>query len=720
MVSRELGALPPGVQLICLILLLFICRITSHFLSYQEKGTFMQYRPEIDGLRAVAVLPVILFHAGFSVFSGGFVGVDIFFVISGYLITTIIYKEMAQGRFSMWRFYERRARRILPALFVVSLICIPFAWLWMLPNEFKDFSQSLVGVATFSSNILFWRENGYFAGSAELKPLLHTWSLAVEEQFYILYPPFLLALYRFVPKLLFATISLGALVSLGLAQWASSSHPSANFYLLPTRAWELGVGALVAIYLHQLRSIAVSQEAIVYSANTSLVRPLREVAGLMGLALIGYAIFVFDETTPFPSFWTLIPVVGTALIILAVDGDTLTGRLLSLRILVGIGLISYSAYLWHQPLFAFAKIRLFEGVPEGVMWILIAATFTLAWLTWLIIETPTRKHFKLPRPQVLTAAAASCLAVGIIGGLGWIKDGLPGRTAPSGLSFSQLDSAEMTKVNHGLSSTCEGSFTLSPDCRTGEYPSVMVWGDSYAMHLMQALSSSQASKEYDFIQFTKSVCAPIFSLALTNHKYGHSWSMGCIDFNNQVKEWLKENIDVEYVIMSSPMGIISNKTYDSSGKLHPISESLVMEKLNETADYIRSLGKTPIFISPPPRTGDNLARCVIGNLIFGNEGSEISCNFTYEETSSDHKRVTHFLRNPDLNIAIVDLSNYLCDESKCKAVVESTNIFRDRGHLSQAGSALIGRENNLLGVAMDVADSFSATEMATFQENHQQ
>ncbi|MEX1197408.1 MAG: acyltransferase [Pseudohongiellaceae bacterium] len=173
----------------------------------------MVYRPEVDGLRAFAVIPVILFHAGFDHFSGGFVGVDVFFVISGYLITNIIYKEMEQGRFSIMRFYERRARRILPALFLVCVACIPFAWFWMLPGEFRDFSKSLFGVATFTSNFLFWRESGYFADPSELKPLLHTWSLAVEEQFYILYPPILLLLYRLVPERLLFIIGLGVLAS---------------------------------------------------------------------------------------------------------------------------------------------------------------------------------------------------------------------------------------------------------------------------------------------------------------------------------------------------------------------------------------------------------------------------------------------------------------------------------------------------------------------------
>lgn len=677
----------------------------------------MHYRPEVDGLRAVAVLPVILFHAGFSAFSGGFVGVDVFLVISGYLITTIIYQEMAQGRFSMWRFYERRARRILPALFVVCLACILFAWLWMMPKEFEDFSQSLVGVATFTSNILFWRESGYFADPAELKPLLHTWSLAVEEQFYILYPPLLLALYHFVPKRLFFIISLGALSSLGLSHYASSEHPSANFYLLPSRAWELGIGALVALYLHQKGAAANATGTNSTRASAALSRLIREVAGLIGLTLIGYSIFVFDKTTPFPSLWTLIPVIGTALIILAANCDTLIGRLLRLRILVGIGLISYSAYLWHQPLFAFARIRLFEGVPGWVYWVMIAATFALAWLTWLTLEVPARKRLKLPRFQILSGAVAGCAAVGLVGVLGWANQGVPNRIAPSGVSFSELDTAELAKVNHGLSRACEGSFTLSPECRTGERPSVMVWGDSNAMHLMQALASSKASIDIELIQFTKYACAPIFDLSITNHKYSKSWAERCIDFNNSVKKWLKKDTDVRYVVMSSPMGIIQNSTYDSRGKLNLPSEALVMKKMNETAQYLRGLGKTPVFISPPPRTGENLSRCPIGNLVFGlNQERVNNCNFTYDDFSSTHKIVARFLNDADLQLPVINLSDYLCNEKACAVTIENTNIFLDSGHLSQAGSALLGKRHNLLGVAIEAADSFMATKAISQNE----
>jgi peptidoglycan/LPS O-acetylase OafA/YrhL len=209
-----------------------------------------KYRPEIDGLRAVAVIPVILFHAGFESFSGGYVGVDVFFVISGYLITSIIYGEIQNKTFSIILFYERRARRILPALIFVSAVCIPFAWMWMLPNDFEDFSRSLVAVSVFASNIFFWRDSGYFSVAVELKPLLHTWSLGVEEQFYILFPVILLLCRKVSARATVTIVMLGTIASIVLAEFGSRTYPAATFYLIPTRAWELGIGVLLAIHAH--------------------------------------------------------------------------------------------------------------------------------------------------------------------------------------------------------------------------------------------------------------------------------------------------------------------------------------------------------------------------------------------------------------------------------------------------------------------------------------
>lgn len=334
----------------------------------------LSYRPEIDGLRALAVIPVILFHAGFELFSGGFVGVDVFFVISGYLITSILIEDIENKRFSIAHFYERRARRILPALFVVMFTCIPFAWMWMMPDQLRDFAQSLIAVSFFASNILFWRESDYFAAAAEEKPLLHTWSLAVEEQYYLLFPIFLILAWRFGKNRVFWLIVVMAGISLLLSEWGWRKQPTANFYLAPTRAWELFAGSIAA-FIVQKKGI---------QKNNFIA--------LIGLLAILFSIFVYDKNTPFPSLYAAVPVIGTVLLILYADKKTYAAKLLSNKTFVGIGLISYSAYLWHQPLFAFARIELIEPPSNILMGFLVLATFLLAYGSWKYIEKPFRQR----------------------------------------------------------------------------------------------------------------------------------------------------------------------------------------------------------------------------------------------------------------------------------------------------------------------------------------
>jgi peptidoglycan/LPS O-acetylase OafA/YrhL len=367
----------------------------------------MKYRREIDGLRAVAVVPVILFHAGFASFEGGYVGVDVFFVISGYLITSILIEDLERGRFSIARFYERRARRILPALFFMMICCVPFAWAWMVPSEFRDFSQAVIAVTLFVSNILFWQKTDYFAPAAEENPLLHTWSLAVEEQFYIVFPLLLLVLWRFGRNPVLWSIVLLSLASLALAEWGSRNAPVANFFLIVPRIWELGAGAICALVLHG--------------------RPVREntILSTLGLGLIVVSVFAFDGNTPFPSLYALAPVGGTALIVLFAGPGTPVGRLLSLPAFVGIGLISYSAYLWHQPLFAFARIRSFGHVEDGLLLALAVASLGLGWLSWRFVERPFRKGGRLlPRQSgVFAASAVGIVALMGFGLYGHLSDG---------------------------------------------------------------------------------------------------------------------------------------------------------------------------------------------------------------------------------------------------------------------------------------------------------
>jgi peptidoglycan/LPS O-acetylase OafA/YrhL len=374
----------------------------------------LKYRREIDGLRAIAVIPVIFFHADFTVFSGGFVGVDIFFVISGYLITSIIVKDIADGDFSIINFYERRARRILPALFFVILISLPFAYYIQLPSELKNYSQSLFSVTVFSSNIFFWLTSGYFSTASELKPLLHTWSLAVEEQFYIFFPIYLLLVWRFRKRWVLASIITLGVISLALAQWASDTMPDAAFYLLPTRAWELMIGASVAIillYSGPKKTIALNQKLT------------NELLSCLGLVMIFIAILLYDRNTPFPSFYTLVPTIGTALIIASSTSNTLTGRLLGSSPLVGIGLVSYNAYLWHQPIFAFTRAYKLSAPSSLLLLLLSFCCFLLAYISWRYIEKPFRSEKQFSRKQVFQFSIAVSSIFASIGLLGHLTNG---------------------------------------------------------------------------------------------------------------------------------------------------------------------------------------------------------------------------------------------------------------------------------------------------------
>ena len=348
----------------------------------------MQYRRDIDGLRAFAVLPVIFFHAGFPLFSGGFVGVDIFFVISGYLITGILLSELERGTFSIVSFYERRARRILPALFFVIAVSAILAWCWLLPGDMRDFSDSVFAVALFFSNILFWRRTDYFATSSELAPLLHTWSLAVEEQFYVFFPVLLILAWRFARPHMLTLIILLSAASIIIAQWGVANEPGAAFYLLPTRGWELALGAAIATWCHK-------------KPVPTLGPVLNQALSLLGLILIVGSIFLYDENTPSPVLAMLAPTVGTGLIILYARPATWVARLLGLQPLVTVGLLSYSAYLWHQPLFAFARHRSLHAPDDRLYLALSALSIGLAWLSWRWVERPFRDRTRTNRRQIL-------------------------------------------------------------------------------------------------------------------------------------------------------------------------------------------------------------------------------------------------------------------------------------------------------------------------------
>ena len=420
------------------------------------------YRPEIDGLRALAVVPVILFHAGFASFAGGYVGVDVFFVISGYLIASIIVEEMRGGRFSFVTFFERRARRIIPALYAVLLVTLPLGWLFMLPDNYENLGQSVFATVGVSNNVLLWLTSGYWDLSNEFKPLLHTWSLGVEEQFYFVFPLVMLALVPRGTRTMMWVFAISAVLSLLLAQWFMMSKPVAAFFLLPMRAWELLLGAMFAV---------TRTPGVPHQVSRG---PLASVLAWIGLALILAPVFLYDSRTPFPGVAALPPTVGTLLVIMFASSSNAVGRLLSLRWIVAIGLVSYSAYLWHQPLFAFIRLLSAEHPAAWVWAAAIAATGVLAFLSWRFIEQPFRSRERFSR----TAIFAMTIVVGaVLGGAGLAIDrtsGFPERVpAIGGATDGGGRQARATYVDRVYSLRTE---RFADDGRT----KVLVLGNSYA------------------------------------------------------------------------------------------------------------------------------------------------------------------------------------------------------------------------------------------------
>ena len=455
----------------------------------------MNYRREVDGLRAVAVTTVILFHAGVAGFGGGFLGVDIFFVISGFLISSILMHEMEADRFSLARFYERRARRILPALFVMMALVTVAATAELMPDDLMRFGRSLVAVPLFVSNLLFRRESGYFAPVNELKPLLHTWSLAVEEQFYLLFPLLLLLLRRRTRGFVLAFFGLVFAVSLAAAEWGSIHRPSPAFFWLPTRFWEPLAGFFVACAVRAGWRDRLSPKASSWLST-------------LGLLLVFVAIAASDSNTRTPSLFTLVPVVGTMMYLTWSRPTDPAGWLLSTRAMVGVGLVSYSAYLWHQPLFALGRYLLREGFDWRVEVGLIALTFALAYASWRWIEQPFRDA-RFNRSQIFRwSLAGSLLFIGL-GSVGIATDGFAQRYLSS-LNPADKERYEVMKRNTGeaverdqkqlgacqfLSGVVTPAFEARFDaCAASHGKADFVVGDSHGLQIFGALAQADRTR----------------------------------------------------------------------------------------------------------------------------------------------------------------------------------------------------------------------------------
>ncbi len=628
----------------------------------------MNYRPEIDGLRAVAVLAVILSHANFTAFGGGFIGVDVFFVLSGYLITSIILEEYSRGDFSLARFYQRRAKRILPALFFVLACSAAVAWFWLLPGAYEDFSKSLMLTALSVSNFYFLKKTDYFAADAAEVPLLHTWSLGVEEQFYLLFP--LLFLFRLRIRTIFAVVAALAVASLIASEIGAWRFPSANYYLLPTRAWEILAGSLCAFYLQ------------------GRTRPKNGYLAALGLVCIACAIFLFEPSTRVPSLAALLPVGGTMLLILCSHEKDVAGRLLSQSPLVWIGRISFSAYLWHQPVFAFSRIRSLEPPTPVMMLGLIALVFVLAALSWRFVEQPFRRAKPDGRKVFTTVAAGLAAFVGF--GVWGAQDGLPFRVDPKVDSF--MDAATWSgkclfQIRDGLPSLPDKKCSFNTESAQKTYA---VWGDSISAAISPALVDKLRERNVGLVQLTHGHCAPIVDVWNAQNDQ----AVNCSEFNRRAMDYLLAS-KVDVVVMAASWVNFFGSGYMSvDGK--PMRESeltvpVLADNLRETMEKLEQAGKRVVLVYPTPRFKKSVAEVMAANIIKGDDTPDFA--YPVSRFKAETARAYAVLDTAaDTKIEKVLPESLFCEAggaASCYFGRDGVAFIADRSHYTRKGAELV-------------------------------
>ncbi|NQZ01569.1 MAG: acyltransferase [Bdellovibrionales bacterium] len=533
----------------------------------------LKYRPDIDGLRSIAVGIVILFHAGASGFSGGYIGVDVFFVISGFLIGSIIHNKVEAGTFRITEFYERRFRRILPILFFIVLVFTPLAWHLLPPSHIEGYAKAIMAISMFGSNIYFYNQSGYFGTQIEMEPLIHTWSLSVEEQFYVVYPLLIIFLHRYLPKQQTAALLGLFVISLGAAHFEVLSKPDSAFFLLPFRAWELLLGTL---------------GAIVYDCGKIQNIPywLKQLLCWLGLSAIAACTYYLDKDSRVPGLTGLIPTVGALAIVLYGGSSTTVGRLLSLKPFVTLGLMSYSIYLWHQPLFAFARhYAVFEPTGEAFA-ALTVLTLVLSYLSWRFIENPIRHrlHKGARASRVVSVGALASIVMIAIGGIHLIPAG-ESRSVAS-VMFQTFSSTAELNFKKASDQALEraGNLYDNKDCiyhdtidrfdqkRFGtcskKYgPATILIGDSHARDLYQALAPQTQLRFV--VSLVKGGCRPAKTRPYCGDHYSRIKLLltELVDSTDQViytqtAEWLFDLED-----NSRPDLAAINKTFEYLGSL---------------------------------------------------------------------------------------------------------------------------------------------------------
>jgi len=615
-----------------------------------------KYRPEIDGLRALAIIPVILFHAGAGWFSGGFIGVDIFFVISGFLITSIILAERESGDFSYADFYSRRARRILPALFVVLAASCIVAWLWIVPSHLKGFGRTLSAVVLFASNMWLARGTGYFDNTSETNPLLHTWSLAVEEQYYFLFPLLICALWRFGRRWLCFVLLALAITSLALAEYGWRTHPALNFYLLPTRAWELLFGSMAACYVRARPAVAQTPHA--------------EGLALVGVLMTLAPVFIFNQATPFPSVYGLVPTCGVALLLVFATRTTRVGRGLADKRLVVVGLVSYSAYLWHQPLFAFARIAWGENLIWQAYAVLIVLTAGLSWLSWRYVERPFRNPRAIPRRRAL-----GCIVlVGfVLLAAGQAMDRTQGFPARLGAFNAEGNDNGGTGIRFGVWQQFGAK---------GKAVAFIVYGDSHARQYLRAMSELAEREGFAFASITHPGCLALPGLG---NLYQGRVEASCQAQLQELERRIAGN--------SLPVWVAQRWA-----KRLATPAGTPIGTLGESAEAERALFAALNQLHR--RLGTERQLVLIGNVPATrliSQGGYIACRFrgvtecpeSFEAQDGELANLTERMRSyahARANVTFFSPYDALCTLGQCQVAEGVESLYSDHAHLSRTGA----------------------------------
>lgn len=627
----------------------------------------MKYRPDIDGLRAIAVLAVVAFHGMSSVVPGGFVGVDIFFVISGFLITGILQRELKEHSFSFRSFYSRRIRRLFPALLTVLVFVLVAGWVELYSEEFSRLGWQVLAAATFTSNFLFWREAGYFDTSAVSKPLLHLWSLAVEEQFYLIWPLVMLVAWRKKVSLTIASVLIG-ITSFAINLALVRKSPESAFFLPFSRFWELMLGA------------SISPAFI-----DGLSKTLRDGLSLLGLLAIGLSIALIRQDG-FPGAIALLPTVGTALLLVA-GPDAVVNRMLSSWALVSIGLISYPLYLWHWPLLVFLNIATYGTSPAPYIALTILLSFVLALATYELVERKVRLF-----PRAADVLAIGMVAVATIGTLPVAMEGFANRKANSYASLLQ----GARPLSHGVSDGSCSGLVENPELRNevclslGSTPTVLIVGDSHAM----SLTSAAASEGLRTLLIAGSSCLPFRGYQLHGASEPNS-NRNCDRIAQEAFTAAAKIKSLRTVILATmgPAYFADPVDYHiyRDSRLASNQERAFVDGYVSAIREFQQLGLNVIFLIDVPELGFDPSACAPRNISLVTEPACLLSRGSLDRRQARYRELISEISHQTPGSVVYDSAPLFCDTTICKWWRDGRSLYFDKNHLSLAGSRLVLR-----------------------------